>query len=290
MKRNSHNIFSKISPGWDFDLHIHSNWSVDNLDGPNIRDYIPLSEKYKIHIGIADHFEFAYFNPEHPFYKDNRLNLDTIDEYLNEIDLLKENYGHITSGLEISYYNYMIDEITEFIDNYGNQFDHLIGSVHEIKPQEEITIKNQFYALIEKYGSFEKLLDEYFDLQKEMIKTRLFDSIAHPDVIFRFLDGNESFFKKSYIFDKRLMEIGHLCKSTNTLFEINISSLRYPWNYSLASKELLPHLIAHEIPLSIGSDSHILDHFENAILDLRKTNNLIQNDHFLVKKMFINSK
>ena len=81
IKHNKFRIFKRILPNWDHDLHVHSNWSQDNLNGPSMADYIPLAERYKIHIGFADHFEFAFSNTKDPKYKECRLNQKFVDPF-----------------------------------------------------------------------------------------------------------------------------------------------------------------------------------------------------------------
>src|SRR6056297_1426688 len=127
-KRNPLRVFKYIDPRKDHDLHIHSNWSQDNLDGPSMAEYLPLAEKYDIHIGFADHFELQYYkkyggaprNERDPRW---RLNPDSLDSYLDEIDGLKEDYSFVSSGLELDYYPYKKQELQEFIDDYYDQFD-----------------------------------------------------------------------------------------------------------------------------------------------------------------------
>ncbi len=280
--RNPLRVFETIPPSWDFDLHIHTNWSQDNLDGPSMMDYIPLAERYKIHIGFADHFEMQYYrkyggsprNEGDPRWK---LNPDTIDDYLGEVDDIKENYEFVSSGLEMDYYPEKKEQLQEFIDDYYDQFDLFIGSVHETKPHRPVTILEDFNWLVKKEGSFKKVLNQYWDLMFEMISDELFDAVAHPDVIYRFFSSKEiAEDHPEYLNDERVLTLGRECLEKDTLMEVNLSGLLGEWGQSFPKIDYVYNLRSKGVKFVVGSDSHTIEHFKNSILNIRKMNNVLK--------------
>jgi HisJ family histidinol phosphate phosphatase len=267
-----HPIFSKIDKEWEYDLHVHTNWSQDiAFNGPNPQDYIELAQKYHIHIGFLDHFELL--REKEAQWK---LNLNTIDSYLNQMEELKKKYNFITTGLEIDYYTELEDKIEDFIENYGHRFDFLVGTMHETDLFYPVTQKDKLQALIKKYGSFEAVVERYFEKLSRMIHSGLFKAIAHPDVIYRFC-SKDYFNNKELNIDKKVIEVLKPCISNNILIELNISGLYFEIGRPFPSQNVVNHLLAEGATFFVGSDSHSTKDFEKRIIDLRKA-------HYLLRK------
>lgn len=288
-RANSLKIFQKIAPKWDFDLHVHTNWSGDAAPDATIEKYAQLSEKYKIHIGFADHYELACFEKPLEIKRTFKLNPETISNYLEEIDSAKEQYSHVTSGLELEYYPHREDQLRDFLDDYREDFDLIVGSAHEIEDFKAITVLKDLEWLVNKNGSFSNVLNMYFEKLHKLIQCQLFDVVAHPDVIFRFLTGQHQWFTKEYRHYLPTIELGHLAKNSNILYEINLSGLYYPWKEPFPNLDMFHHLLTNDILFSIGSDSHSLDQFKERVLQIRKINYLNRNE-WKYHKIFSNSK
>ncbi|QEE15650.1 PHP domain-containing protein [Promethearchaeum syntrophicum] len=274
IKHNKFRIFKRILPNWDHDLHVHSNWSQDNLDGPSLEEFIPLAERFKIHIGFADHFEFKFPNPKDPKCKECRLNQNSVDNYLEEIDKIKENYPFITSGLDFKFIPIRKDKLQEFTDDYRKQFDFFIGKVLEI---EEI-------PSIHKKSSLNDVLDKFFQLEVELLKSKIFDCIAHPDKTFRFFAKKELKNHPEYAFDERILELGALCENTRTMMEVNLSGYRFPWKTPFPNLDYLHHLLAQGVSFIVGSNSYTLEDFSNNVLNIRRINQIIKGEFLFTKK------
>jgi HisJ family histidinol phosphate phosphatase len=274
--RNPRRVFEQISPNWIHDLHIHSNWSQDNLNGPSLSDYVPLAEKYKIHIGFAEHFELAYYEIPNSKWGKWKLNLATVDQYLEELDQIYSLFPHITVGLELDFYPQRIQQLQNFMDRYRNEFDFFIGSLHELEDFRAITVPQDLNWLIQSYGGFDNVLKKYWNYLQSMISAEIFDGIAHPDVIYRFFSETDRKIHPEYDFDQSILKIGELCVYTNTLMEVNLSGLRSPWKRTFPSESYVNHLRANDVDFFVGSDSHTTTAFEQSVLDIRKMNQLIQ--------------
>ncbi len=195
---------------------------------------------------------------------------------MEEIDSVKEQFPYVSAGLEIDFYPHRIDQIANFLDQYGNQFDLLIGSVHELEDFYPVTVRSTLSGLIEQYGSFQAVVDKYFQYEHELLESHLFDVIAHPNVVFRFVGEAERLEHPEYIDDPRLIELGTLCIETNTLMEVNASGFRYEWGNSLPSPAMVNHLRLMGVQFVVGSDSHFVEDFKDSILQIRQLNQLIK--------------
>jgi histidinol-phosphatase (PHP family) len=276
MSFSKYRVFQRILPRWDFDLHVHTNWSQDNLKGPSMSDFIPLAERYKIHIGFADHYEMLYYESKSMKHGKWRLTDETVDKYLEELDTLKNRYNFVSSGIEIDYYPSRKEKIQEFVDDYRSQFDLIIGSLHEVVDYRPVTLKEDLEWLINSFGSFQAVVDRYFEMMFEIVDTQIFDVIAHPDVVFRFLTPKDPNFQQEYLNDPRVLELGLLCKKYKTMMEVNLSGYYYKWNQSFPNENYLHHLLAEGVKFIVGSDSHSLDQFEKMVLKTRKYNNILR--------------
>jgi HisJ family histidinol phosphate phosphatase len=273
--RNAYRVFQTITPGWDHDLHLHSVWSQDNPQGPKLADYIPFAEKYKIHIGFTDHFEMLYYETKDLRQGEWRLNPNTIDKYLEEIDSVRESFPHVSAGLELDYYPHRESLLAEFLDKYGDQFDLLIGSVHELEDFFPVTQRKENGELMKAYGSFDAMKQKYFEYERKMLESQLFDAIAHPDVIYRFVTTEEKRLHPEYSDDPIIIDLGQICRRTKTLMEVNTSGLRFEWADTLPSPKIVNHLLADDVRFFVGSDSHSCERFVQSVEAVRKMNHLI---------------
>ena len=280
-------IFEGIQPGWDHDLHVHTNWSQDNLEGPSHVEFLQLAQRYKIHVGFADHYEIGFYTRRPPKEADLgpwKLNPTTLDSYLELCDRVKEEYKNVSIGLEVSYHAEIDSEINTFLDDYYSQFDFIIGSLHEVDLFKAVTVHRDLAETIQKYGSLQKVAELYFEALETMINMKKFDIIGHPDVLFRFSNLFSLSSDLKTFYTQKMLDVAWLCQKSHTLLEINLSGYRFAWNDSFPPQFILSHLQSSEIPMVVGSDSHLLDHFVAAVPAIRKFNQLIRNEWQFVHK------
>ncbi|MHA1886827.1 MAG: histidinol-phosphatase HisJ family protein [Promethearchaeota archaeon] len=279
--KNSHRpfrLYEKLPPSWDYDLHIHTNWSQDNIDGPYAKDWLQLGKRYKICLGFTDHFEIGNIDPR---YQRNqaknswKLSFETIDSYLEEFDELRNEKIPFVLGLEVSYHPDYTDSLWEFLDSYYSQFDYIVGSIHELALHQAVTVKETIFNLQRNQPQMEEWVDLYFNRVKEMIKVRRFDVIAHPDVIFRFLSYDSLPLNVKSQYREKILELGWLCDKYKTFLEINLSGYRSPWQDSFPKDNVVTQLLMEEIPMVVGSDSHQLSDFLFHLPTIRRLNHLL---------------
>ncbi|MCP4762887.1 MAG: hypothetical protein GY870_14000 [archaeon] len=271
-----------VKNGWDVDLHIHTCWSLDIPKGPKPEDYLNIAEENKIHIGFLDHYEILYQNTsldEFPPHKKwiQSTPLDDISKYLEKMDELKSNYSFISSGVEIDYYPYLEDELRNFVDDFGKEFNLLVGSMHEIEPFRPVTLVDDIRELIKKYGSFKTVVDNYFDLEERMIKTGIFKAIAHPDIIFRFCGIDFIPMKDEYLkTHERTEKIAQLCKEEDVWMEMNLSGYRFDVNRPFPPISSVKEFLQKGVKMYIGSDVHSVAQMEFIKPKIHEMNDLMR--------------
>jgi HisJ family histidinol phosphate phosphatase len=251
------------------DFHVHTTpWSVDVAkDGPRFEDYIKVAEEHQINICFLDHYELYYVENDktNPFYNGR------ISDYLEEIDVLKETYDYILSGLEFEYYENRELKLMELMDDYGNDFDFIGGSIHEWIIGYPITTREGISKLLDKIP-MKEIIDNYFEVSKKMINSNIFKNICHIDTIFRYINNNDfTPTDDCDISDSRILDLGRLCIKNKIKLEINLSGLRFPIKRSFPSMKIMKQLKNEGVKYFVGSDSHSLNHFEEQIPKVIKT-------------------
>ena len=245
------------------DYHIHTvNWSTDiDENGPDFIDYIKIAEINRINICFLEHFELYYIEKEksNPFYNGK------IQDYLEEIDTLKESYDFISGGLEVEYYIDREIELLEFMDDFGRELDFICGTLHEWIPGYAITMREKLLKLLEK-KKIKTVIDEYFERCEMMIKSKIFKNICHIDTIFRYINVNDIIpTEECDVSEDRVMKLGRLCIENKINIEYNLSGLKFPIGRPFPSMTIMKQLRKEGIAFFVGSDSHSIEYFEKQI-------------------------
>jgi HisJ family histidinol phosphate phosphatase len=245
------------------DYHVHTaKWSADVPDnGSTFEDYIQIAERNEINVCFLEHYELYYIETDkrNPFYDGN------IDNYLEEIDELKETYDFIYSGLEVEYYKEKENELLEFMDDYEGELDFIAGTIHEWIINYPITQRDRLLDLLEK-SSMKSVINAYFNAYQMMIKSKIFKNVCHLDTIFRYINENDIKPEEDCdTSEKRIVDLGKLCIKNNLLIEYNLSGERFPIGHSFPSKEVISELKKEGGKFFVGSDSHSAEYFKSKI-------------------------
>jgi HisJ family histidinol phosphate phosphatase len=255
------------------DYHVHTrNWSTDvDQDGPIFEDYIKRAEMHQINVCFLEHYELYYVERDNsnPFYNGG------IDDYLENIDTLKETYDFILGGLEVEYYVDREITLLEFMDDYGKEIDFIAGSIHEWIHQYPITTRDRLEELVKKV-SIRQIIDTYFDVYKKMIESKIFKNVCHIDTIFRYI--NEDDIKPTAecdCSDERVLELARLCIKNKIQIEYNLSGTKFPIGRTFPSKGVVINLLNEGAIFFVGSDSHSVEYFKEQIPKVKNAYNLI---------------
>lgn len=249
------------------DYHIHTTY-CDGKSTPSNIVKKAISKNINI-IGFSGH-------SMNPFAETWHIAPNEHENYINEINSLKEKYKNdiqILRGFEADYIPSLCEPSFNRFKNFFPEY--LIGSVHYI------VTKNGFFTIddsvenvkegIDKLfnGNGKKVVQEYFYLEREMIKNCDFTILGHLDLvrkrndILHFFNEDESWYKKE------LKELVKEIKKTNLLIEINTGAIsRKIMNDVYPSSYMLELLHNENIPIIFSSDSHteetLCAHFDKA--------------------------
>jgi len=190
-------------------------------------------------------------------------------------DDLKGNYKFILSGLELEYYRDREIELLEFMDDYGKELDFISGTLHEWVYGYPITSRAKLLQLLEKV-QMRKVLDDYFEISRKMIESKIFKNICHIDTIFRYINDHDiKPLDDCDVSDERVLELGRLCIKNKINIEYNLSGSRFPINRPFPSKEIAKQLKLERAKFFVGSDSHSVEFFQENISKVKDAYNFL---------------
>lgn len=176
-----------------------------------------------------------------------------LKNYTDFIDEMKklEFPIKIRFGLEVCYFPQHEAKIKEVCDSYP--FDFIVGSIHYIDDMAYDLAGISEETLWNKYDA-DWIYDRYFDLTEQLIKSNLFDGLAHPDTIKMF------HIMPSYPIAPRFERIAQLLNEHNMYTENNVGCYyRYHHEDMGLSEDVLEVLKRHRVRLYCATDSHSYD-------------------------------
>ncbi len=186
----------------------------------------------------------------------------------DRIQECQEQYPEIKIrlGVEMDYYPGREQEIAETLREYeallGRPFDLVLGSIHEMNGV-FFSNKHQAPALYKDRNAV-SLYCEYFAVATQAVRSRLFDVMAHPDLIKKFtheLSPRVAFAEYRAAVDPYVEAL----IETGTGMEVNTKGLKLKVHEAYPSNELLELYVSKarlarvDPILTIGSDAHSAD-------------------------------
>lgn len=210
-------------------------------------------------LGISDHAAL----PDNRWL-DVRMSFDELDDYEQSIHYAQQQLPQmkILKGMECEY-------VPEFHSYYEDEllgkrgFDYLIGAAHYIR------LNGEWVSAFEDLNN-SAALAAYAAYLTQMMETRLFAFVAHPDLLG---NSNDAWNKELEACTKDILQVA---QETQTPLEINGSGFRkapkftsqgtrapYPW------RPFWEMVAGYEIPVIINSDAHspqeVLSSFDDAL-------------------------
>nr|MDO8109062.1 PHP domain-containing protein [Candidatus Sigynarchaeota archaeon] len=245
------------------DLHLHTRFSVDVINGNSFEEYMQAGEAIGIVPGFLDHFQAEKVGDKrYPFHEENVTN------YFNAYETAKETGLRSFLGLEIDYYSPELhgdwNRITmEWLDRHKKEFDYLVGTVHDVF-EGTITIPAELDGLL-KTHSFPEIDAEYYHVLDRGIELGGFHGFAHLDVVYRFC-GDKGVLpgKKEYYTDERTVAGMAACTRHDIVIELNLRGFDHPWNSTYPAEPLFQRFkdLHPKAAFFTGSDSHDVKTFE----------------------------
>jgi len=223
------------------DYHMHT--PLCNHASGHPADYVREAIRKGLpEIGFSDH------NPMPEPLDDWRMSIDQLPRYFELIDEARAQTPDfpIRLGLECDYIPGRESWITELAAMAP--WDYLIGSVHYLSPG--WAVDNPAYAGRYQQTPPEELWTMYWTTLERAIRSRLFDFIAHPDLVKIFGARPGGDLTRFYL------PVITALAECNTAFEINTAGLRKPVHEIYPSLDFLKLAREAGIPLLINSDAH----------------------------------
>lgn len=220
------------------DYHMHTELT-DGVGRP--RDYAAVALRRGLaEIGCSDHAPLLRGKSE---WAMKRQDLDTYAVWVREA---QEEFPQLSIrlGLEVDYVPDREDWIRELARL--QPWDFFLGSVHYIgdwpvdrsaKDWEDCDVDERWSA--------------YFELWTQAARSRLFDSLAHPDLPKKFGFRPRTDFTE--IFQRALETV----KESGCAIEVSTAGLRKPCRELYPSREFLEIAFRLGVPITLGSDAHL---------------------------------
>ena len=227
-----------------FDYHVHSDFSVDCA--------IPMraSCEAAINAGITeiaftDHVDHQPTDPGFGYYR--------IAEYFRAVDDVRAAFeGRLTvlAGAEIDFHTDTFDQVRRFVEQYGADYDFVIGSVH-YGDAAQIIFPEYFTG-----KHLDAVMLPYLDQVAAAIETGWFDTIGHLDIPKRYLPKSLRTYDPMR-FREGFDEIFAALIAGGISFEINTSGLRQTPKTSMPGPAVVRwYAEAGGRLVTTGTDSH----------------------------------
>lgn len=222
-----------------FDSHMHTPLCKHAEGHP--REYVAQ--------GMAAGLDGVIFTCHSPmpdrFSHAVRMAPEQFDEYL---DLIAEGAAsahqnfEVRLGMESDFFPGMEGWLEQL--HARADFDYVLGSVHWHIPE----YRAEFFN-----GDMVAFEQQYFDHLAESAETGLFDSLAHPDLVKNAAADEWSFSARRDDIATALDRIA----VTGVAMELNTSGVNKDYAEMNPGPEMLAMMLERDIPVVIGSDSHV---------------------------------
>lgn len=235
------------------DYHVHTPYCGHAL-GKTIEYVETAIQKDFTELGFADHLGRYYMSIfQKRRYWDWGMNERDLARYFSEISDLRDVFDDqikIKIGLEIDYIEGAEEILLPILDKFP--FDFFLGSIHCLP-------RFSWKHISDYQGKLsEPMILEYFRLVKSALKSKLFHSVAHSDLIWRYIELTEH--NLDIIFEE-IIDTVNIATEHNTCLEVNANGFIWATQpKQFTSKNLynyyLDQIKQHNTPITIGSDAH----------------------------------
>jgi histidinol-phosphatase (PHP family) len=227
-----------------FDYHVHSEFSVD-CNVPMRASCEAAIAAGITEIAFTDHVEHQHTDLGYGYYR--------IDDYLASVEAVQAEFAgrlRILKGGEVDFHTDTAEMVQRFIEQYGEAYDFVIGSVH-YGDNAQIIFQEYFEG-----KSVDDVVFPYLDQLEAAAQTGWFDTIGHLDIPKRYLPKTHRTYDPIRYKERLGQFFGTLIKS-DTAFEINTSGIRQAPKTSMPGPAIVRWYVeAGGSLITTGTDSH----------------------------------
>jgi len=232
-----------------FDYHLHTA-RCGHASG-TMQQYLNAARSRGLReVGFADHVPM-YWLPMNNRSSELAMNANELSRYIEDVYNLQKTNSDIVIklGLEVDYIPGYEKKAKQILDNLP--LDYILGSVHYI---DGWGFDNpDFMYVYDRWDLFE-LYERYFNILCAAAKSKLFDVIAHPDLIKKFGFKPENDIVEFY------EEAAKTFAENGVCVEVNTAGLRVPAKEIYPCYEFLKFIYKYDVPVTVGSDAHKPEH------------------------------
>lgn len=212
------------------------------------RDYVTKAIKAGIKtLGFSDHAPMIF--PKKHYYSTFRMFPEDVQDYVNSINLLREEYKdkiEIHLGFELEYFPELFDKTLEFLKPYG--YEYLILGQHFTDNEYE-----PYAHYCGRPTKSVKIFEKYIEQALAGLKTGEFLYIAHPDLI-NFKGSDKIYCEKMEYFCREIKKLGYPV-------EFNLLGFAQHRNYPDNRFWQIVKTVGNDV--AIGFDAHSPESFQN---------------------------
>jgi histidinol-phosphatase (PHP family) len=227
-----------------FDYHVHSEFSAD-CNVP-IRESCEAAVKAGVtEIAFTDHVEHQHTDLGYGYYR--------IDDYLASVEAAQAEFSgrlRVLKGAEVDFHTDTAEAVERFIEQYGREYDFVIGSVH-YGDNARIIFPDYFEG-----KSIDDVVFPYLDQLEAAARTGWFDTMGHLDIPKRYLPKTHRMYDPAR-YRERLQAFFKTLIASDTAFEINTSGMRQTPKTSMPGPAIVRWYVeAGGSLITTGTDSH----------------------------------
>lgn len=223
------------------DYHIHTEL-CGHASG-EMEEYVRHALKIGLNeIGFCDHL---------PMFKEQdktlRMSLSDLPVYVENVRFFKGKFKNISIklGTEVDYIPGNENDIKKLTSQYD--FDYMMGSVHYI--DDWMVDSRKFIAEYEK-RDIDEVYEQYFNLIKKAVESRLFNTIGHIDLIKKFGHRPKKDIRKTLEILAKALRDNQVCT------EVSTAGLRKPVAEIYPTRQILEICFNNDVGITLGSDAH----------------------------------
>jgi histidinol-phosphatase (PHP family) len=195
-------------------------------------------------IGFTDHvhrFREAHDWLDHPLWRDDAVG--RLDDYRTAVRAAADAGMPVKLGLEVDYIAGREERIAEVVGD--GDWDYLLGSVHWI---DGLAVDWEAAPIWDRYPT-EEVWRRYVDALCAAASTRIYDSMAHPDLAKVFGDRPADL-------EPAHESIADAFAAAGVCAEVSTSGYRQVLGELYPAPPLLAKLHERGVPVTLGSDAH----------------------------------